>query len=145
MPELDEQLAPWNGFAAIVFIVLLIIFYLFLGWRGIELLYRLSALDVAIIALAAFRITHLLTYDKILNVVRDYFFDTRDGRLHKPKPGFRRMVCELLECIWCTSLWSALIAVALYLIGPFGRFVVIILAIAGAASLLQVISKRITE
>ena len=146
MNQTDEKLAPWNGAAAIVFVVIaLFAFAILEGWGVLGDLYQLDSLDLTVIALAAFRLTHLFTFDKIFNFVRGWFMDRVDGVEKKPAPGFRRLMCELLECIWCTSVWAGLIALFLYVISPLGRFAVLILAVAGIASLLQVISKKIAE
>ena len=145
MSKADEKLAPWNGAAAIVFILTVGFCFVLLESRDLtRALYTLSIIDVLLIAFAAFRLTHLFTYDKILNAVRDYFMDTEGSVARKPQPGFRRLMCELLECLWCTSMWSGLIVVMLYTINPLSKFLAIIIAIAGAASLLQIVSKSIS-
>ena len=56
---------------------------------------------------------------------------------------WRRVVCELMQCLWCAGLWSALIVVTIYLLGFWGRLAIVILAVAGLGSLLQVVSKAI--
>lgn len=50
---------------------------------------------------------------------------------------------ELMHCLWCAGLWSALIAVTAYYLGTWGRLGVVILAVAGLGSLLQVLSKAV--
>ena len=101
--------------------------------------------DLTVVSLATFRLVHLLTYDKIFDFVREAFMDKRDGELHKPKRGLRRIACELLECLWCTGMWSGLIALTLYLWGIWGAFIVFVFAVAGVGSLLQLISKAIAR
>lgn len=103
----------------------------------------LGFLDLALLGLAAFRVIHLLTYDKIFEMVRAAFMDRRGGRLKAAERGWRRLVCEFLQCIWCTGMWSALIVVTIYFLGTFGRFAVILLAVAGLGTLLQVVSKAL--
>jgi hypothetical protein len=101
--------------------------------------------DLALLGLATFRLVHLITYDKIFNVVRDPLMDGTDGSLKKAPRGWRRLASELFECIWCTGMWSGLFAVTIYFLGIWGRFAIIVLAVAGLGSLLQVISKTIAE
>lgn len=68
----------------------------------------------------------------------------RDGsRLKAAERGWRRVACELMQCLWCAGLWSALIAVTAYYLGTWGRLGVVILAVAGLGSLLQVLSKAV--
>ena len=55
---------------------------------------------------------------------------------------WRRVVCELMQCLWCAGLWSALIVVTVYLLGFWGRLAIVILAVAGLGSLLQVVSRQ---
>lgn len=105
----------------------------------------LEFLDLAFLGLGTFRLVHLLTYDKIFDVVRDSFMDRAGGRPTKAERGWRRLVCEFIECLWCTGMWSGLFAVTIYFLGSWGRFAVIVLAVAGLGSLFQVISKTIAE
>ena len=105
----------------------------------------LEFLDLAFMGLATFRLVHLLTYDKIFDVVRAAFMDSAGGRLKNAARGWRRLVCEFIGCIWCTGMWSGLFTVTIYLLGSWGRFAVIVLAVAGLGSLFQVISKAIAE
>ena len=105
----------------------------------------LGFFDLILLGLATFRLIHLLTYDKIFDFVRDPLMDDSGSKLKKAPRGWRRLVFEFLECIWCTGMWSGLFAVTIYFLGTWGRFAVIILAVAGLGSLFQVISKTIAE
>jgi hypothetical protein len=40
-------------------------------------------------------------------------------------------------------MWSALLVVTLYFLGTWGRFIVLVLAVAALGTLLQVVSKAI--
>ena len=85
---------------------------------------------------------HLVTYDKILDFARSAVMDREGTRLKIADRGWRRMLCELLGCIWCTGM------VVRFDVGHYvhsrelGRFA-IFLAVAGLGSLLQVVSKTI--
>jgi hypothetical protein len=135
----------WNVIALIAFVTLC--------GGSVALLSRYAAydidefglLDLALLGFGTFRLVHLITYDKIFAIVRDPFMDNKGGRLRKAASGWRRLVCEFIECIWCTGMWSAVLAVTVYLLGPWGKFTVIVLAVAGLGSLLQVISKAIAN
>lgn len=106
---------------------------------------NLGFFDLTLLGLATFRLIHLLTYDKIFDFVRDPLMESSDSRPKKPPRGWRRLVYEFLKCIWCTGMWSGLFAVTIYLLGTWGRFAIIVLAVAGLGSLFQVISKTIAE
>jgi hypothetical protein len=133
----------WNVIALFAFAVLCALSVAVLSRYAASDLDEFDFLDLALLGLGTFRLVHLITYDKIFAIVRDPFMDAKGGRLRKASGGWRRLVCEFLACIWCTGMWSALLAVTVYLLGPWGRFTVMVLAVAGLGSLLQVISKSI--
>lgn len=92
--------------------------------------------DALLIALAAFRITRLVVYDKIAQWLRDLFAGA-------PMGTFRHTVADLLACPWCIGFWGALVAVVVYFTLSWAWFVILFLALAGLASLLQVIANAI--
>lgn len=114
-------------------------------YRALPRVAELGFLDLTVLGLAAFRFVHLLTYDKILDPFRSAFKDQRGSRLKKAPRGWRRLVCEFLDCIWCTGMWSALIVVTIYLLGTLGALLIWFFAVAGLGSLLQVISKTVAS
>lgn len=104
-------------------------------------LISLTPLDFTLISLAAFRLLHLVTYDKIFAFVREYF----DKRGREASAPGHRYIDSFLECLWCTGIWSGLIAVTLYCMNHWGQFIIIVLAAAGVASLLQLVSHAIAS
>jgi hypothetical protein len=95
---------------------------------------ELGAFDLALLGLACLRLIHLITYDQILEPLRERLEESR---------GLTRLLSNFVSCIWCTGVWSAVIAATVYFVGPWGRFAVLVLAIAGLGALLQVISRAI--
>ncbi|MBV9347827.1 MAG: DUF1360 domain-containing protein [Pseudolabrys sp.] len=140
-----EEQNFWTFIALALFIAFCAAAAAIIYYRALPALAALGGLDLAVLGLAAFRFVHLLTYDKILEPVRSAFKDRRGNRLKNAGRGWRRLVCEFLDCIWCTGMWSALIVVTSYLLGPIGVLFVWIFAVAGFGSLLQVISKTIAS
>jgi hypothetical protein len=69
--------------------------------------------------------------------------DNKGARLKTAERGWRRLMCEFIQCIWCTGMWSGLIVVTVYFLGIWGHYAVIILAVAGLGSLLQLVSKAL--
>lgn len=127
----------WNiGASLFFFSVAAAMFGFIQGGAAGLVLYELTPMDFVIIALAAFRLTRLVVGDKILAFARGWFFDLKDGQTIKPVGGVRRTIAELIECPWCVGLWAALISLVLYLAGPFAHFLVLVLALSGAAMLL---------
>ncbi|QSH39545.1 DUF1360 domain-containing protein [Candidatus Kaiserbacteria bacterium] len=138
--------AVWNALFSLLFLLLLISAFWGLtnGLDSFKWLYVLDSMDIAILALATFRIVRLVTFDKIFTFVRNIFMDLQeDGSYEKPERGIRRTVAELIECIWCTGLWAALPIVTLYFIADIGRFFVLVLAVAALGSFLQLFSQMV--
>lgn len=132
----------WNLGASVFFLFLTALFFVFIrNFGGDYYLYRLGFLDLVIIGMASFRLTRLFTLDKIFSFARAWFFDTNEhGGMVKPGTGIRRIAAELIECPWCTGLWSGLLSITMYLSGPYLRFLVWLLAVAGVGAIFYVLS-----
>ena len=110
-------------------------------------------LDFIILSLACFRLTRLIVYDKITSFLRKPFFDeikerAKDGEIeiyYVPKKyGIRKWIGELLSCYWCTGIWTAAFFVALSSFYPdWASPVIIVLAIAGTASLIEMVVQQL--
>lgn len=133
----------WNGVALAVFVALCAISVWLVARTGTFEPAQLGFFDLIVLGLAAFRLIHLITYDKIFEPVRAAFMDGKGARLKTADRGWRRLVCEFMQCIWCTGMWSALIVVTAYFLGTWGRYGAIVLAVAGLGSLLQIVSKAL--
>lgn len=102
-------------------------------------------LDVLLLTLATFRLSHLFTNDKIFDFVRALVFDQKGQRLAQSERGWRRVLCEVLECLWCAGLWSSLIVVTIYQLNQAGTLAVLLLAVAGAAAFLSIVTKTLAK
>jgi hypothetical protein len=140
-PRNNPDLQFWNAIALAVFAILAGLALWLIDSFGSEI--SLDLFDLTVLALATFRLTHLFTDDKIFNFVRALVFIRHGSRLTKAEHGWRRVACELVECLWCAGLWSALIVVTVYFLGERGFFIDIVLAAAGAGALLQLIGRAI--
>jgi len=145
MPKatIEQDQNFWGGIALLVFVALCAASVWLIARFGRFAPAEMTVLDLAVLGLAAFRLIHLLTYDKIFDGVRAAFMDRRGARLKTAERGWRRLVCEFLNCIWCTGMWSGLIVATVYFLGPWGRHAAIVLAVAGLGSLLQIVSKAL--
>ncbi len=100
-----------------------------------------------ILSLASFRLTRLIVFDKITERIRSPFFDevTEDGEIYLvPKEkGIRKWIGELLNCYWCTGVWSSALLFIVYVFFPvIGVPLAFILSIAAVAACIEtVISK----
>jgi hypothetical protein len=90
-----------------------------------------SALDFAIISLATFRITRLITTDVILNKLRE--------RVWKKYPPENGGLGYLITCDWCTSIWVASPLVVSYTIAD--RSTVLVAAIFAASGIAGLINR----
>ncbi len=144
-PAIERELYLWETAALIVFLLLCALSVWLVAHFGTLDPAQVSALDLTLMGLGAFRAVHLITYDKIFDMVRAAFMDREGTRLKNAERGWRRLVCEFIQCIWCTGMWSGLIVVTVYFLGTWGRYAVIVLAIAGVASLLQLVSKALAK
>ena len=137
-----QDLQFWNAIALALFIGLtaMAMWLVYRFGRSIE---TLDFIDLVILALASFRLAHLFTNDKIFDFVRAFVFVRHGARLSKAGRGWRRVACELIDCLWCAGLWSALIVVTIYFLGTWGVFVDLLLAVAGAGAMLQLLGRAI--
>ena len=141
--RIEQEQHFWNGVALIVYAALCALSVWLVARYGTIDPAAVGFLDLVLLGLAAFRLIHLLTYDKIFDVVRAAFMDRKGARLKNAERGWRRLMCEFMQCIWCTGMWSGLIVVTVYFLGAWGRYAVIVLAVAGLGSLLQLMSKAL--
>jgi hypothetical protein len=141
LPRTNPDLQFWNAIALGLFVALAALALWLIDRFGSEV--PLEFFDLAVLTLATFRLAHLFTNDKIFDFVRALVFVRRGARLTKAERGWRRVACELIECLWCAGLWSALIVVTIYFLGTWGVFADILLAVAGAAALLQLAGRAI--
>lgn len=81
--------------------------------------------ELLLLALAAFRLTHLVVFDKITEPMR------------KPFEG-RPFLGTLVTCYWCAGIWiSGGLVAGQFLWPALFRWVVGILAVAGAQALIE--------
>lgn len=133
----------WQGVALLGYAVLCALSVWLVARYGTTDFASLTLFDLTLLGLAAFRIIHLITYDKIFDVVRAAFMDDKGVRLKTADRGWRRLMCEFIQCIWCTGMWSGLIVVTVFFLGLWGHYAVIVMAVAGLGSLLQLVSKAL--
>ena len=110
------------------------------------------ALDFIILALASFRLTRLIVFDKITAFLRKPFFEEIEEKneageveiyIVPKKTGLKSWIGELLSCYWCTGIWVAIFIVLTYSFIPvwFG-IVIVILAVSGLAALIELVVQR---
>lgn len=100
-----------------------------------KLSHKISLFDFFLLAMAVFRLTRLFVYDSVTEGIREYF-----GRFSS---GPRKELSMLINCPWCTGIWMALIILFLYFVHPLFWYFIMILALAGMGSYLQIIIWKI--
>jgi hypothetical protein len=150
--DMPGDQAFWNTVAMVTFAAMSILAFMVIVWHfgsDYSMVLRYGWFDFVILSLGTFRLIRLLTYDKIFAFVRNFFMDAHTHgtvvTYVKPASGWRRLIAELVECIWCTGLWAALGLLTLYILTPFGWFVAMLLALSAVGAFLQNMSKMISK
>ena len=113
----------------------------------------ITLLHLVLLVFASFRLTRLITVDRITKKLRDPFLEEieeemPDGSselfLRIKGSGFKYWMGELLSCYWCTGIWSTLFLLVGYWFLPlYFMPLIILLAIAGAAAIIEAVIQRI--
>lgn len=107
----------------------------------------LTLVDFTLIALATVRTIRLFVYDTITKFFREQFWDAKELKskvvLTKPAGGPRRTLADLLSCPWCFGMFASAIITFFYLLTPYAFYPVLILALAGVATFLQLLANLI--
>lgn len=135
----------WNFILSIFFLAALCLALWAIWGRTGDFPRSIPLFDAILMALAAFRITRLVVYDKITRWFRELFLYKRiitkdDGKaieLTQYPRGFRRTISDLLGCPWCIGFWSSLIIVFCYYLFAWAWIIILFLAVAGASSFVQ--------
>jgi hypothetical protein len=132
---MKKQVDWWN-----LFFIFFYIAFVFATYQSIRSVganpHAISPWDAFLMLLATFRLTRLVVYDNITRFIRDWFEDAREYT-------FRGTIRTLINCPWCAGLWFAAVVASAYFVAPFSWFFIFILALGGAASLLQVAANAI--
>ncbi len=97
--------------------------------------YEISVFDFILISLATFRLVRLFVYDHVTLFIRTYLADSSHG--------FKKATSDLFDCPWCFGVWAATFLIVLYFLVPMMWFVILILAVAGVASFVQMLSNMV--
>lgn len=117
----------------------------------------MTFLHLIILSLAAFRLTHLIVYDKIFEPIRNMFvkrdfsgmrignypiYELQGGRI-------RRTIGTIMNCHWCAGLWvSAVMVYGFYSVTEFNdipMFFYMILAVSAIVSLLETVWQKVVR
>ncbi|MDQ1283929.1 MAG: hypothetical protein QG620_277 [Patescibacteria group bacterium] len=119
----------WHMFSSSLYILLVALAIVFLNSQG-KLTKNIPVFDFVILILATYRLIRLFTYDMVTDFVRDYLAKFESG------PG--RTLWHLIDCPWCTGVWMALVTFFLYFAHPLFWYFLLIMAMAGTATFVQI-------
>ncbi|MDC3417105.1 DUF1360 domain-containing protein [Aquibacillus salsiterrae] len=112
----------------------------------------MTGFEFIVLALATFRLTHLIVFDTITGFLRAPFIEVEeevwedgivDEIVHVKGKGVRRFIGELISCYWCTGVWSAIIVyISYYFIPTIAYPIIIILALAAVSSIIHVMINK---
>jgi hypothetical protein len=131
---LQKEQDKWHVVSSIVFVGLITTLISILHSRG-EVPHNIPVFDLFVLSVATFRLIRLFTYDSVMSWIRDYF-----GQFDR---GPKKAINSLLSCPWCSGTWMAILVAYLYFLVPLSWPFLIVLALAGLGSFIQIVIWRI--
>ena len=128
----EKRIDWWNIFFTLFFIYVAYVAFQVAMASGITP-HSVSMWDALLMLLATFRLTRLVVYDAITKWFRRFFDDAEEYTL-------MGSVKTLVNCPWCVGLWFSVIVAAAYFAAPFAWFFIFVLALGGAATLVQLLA-----
>lgn len=109
----------------------------------------LSKFDLAVIILASWRLMRLVANDESTKFFREQFYDVkktvRSYTLEAPVSGPKRTLIEIIHSPWSFGLGTTALVTFLYLITSYTLYPILLLALAGLVSLLQMGTFYLTD
>ncbi|WP_044748653.1 DUF1360 domain-containing protein [Bacillus alveayuensis] len=113
----------------------------------------LNVFDFFLLFLASFRLTRLIVYDTITSFIRKPFHEIVEEQLPDGSTqtflkvkgtGWKYWIGELLSCYWCVGVWSsAFLYIGYFVLPVMFTPLIVILAIAGCAALVEVVVEKL--
>jgi hypothetical protein len=121
-----------NFWSAFVFFGLVVLSGYLLEKKGVEIR-SIRFRDATVIVLASYRLTRILVFEKIFKYFRDVLKSREDNYLIGT-------LSSIITCPWCMGVWTTLIIIVFYYLVPYGDLLSYVLALAGVASMVILIS-----
>jgi hypothetical protein len=110
---------------------------------------ELTLFDIALLTLATWRLTALITRDYHTKWLREQFWEVKKvGKgytLEKPKSGLGRTFADLFDSPWRMSLIVAGLVVFVFQLTAYSYYVLLVMAMSGVVSLLQIVTERLMD
>ena len=128
----ERKHQAWNFWSAFVFLGAVILVGYLLKQKGVDMT-ELTFKEALLIILASTRMTRILVFEKILKHFRDALKKRENlyviGTIH-----------SMVTCPWCAGVWVTLFIIVLYFLIPYGTVLVYVLALAGLATVVILLS-----
>ncbi len=128
----ERKHQAWNFWSAFVFFGAVLLVGYFLERKGVDIR-DLTMKEIVLVILATYRMTRILVFEKILKHFRDALKRRQNlyviGTIH-----------SMVTCPWCAGVWVTLIILVFYFLVPYGALLVYVLALAGLASMVILVS-----
>lgn len=144
-----------HAFFLLGYLLLFLLVFAFLRISGYDFPHPISGFDFLLLCLGTFRLTALVTEDKVFRFLRAPFVTEEhvkgpDGeKIVEEKPcgrGVRRVIGELLLCPWCAGIWIATLLVFVRMLFPdAGQLLLLVLGTAAGGILVQIGEKFVDQ
>jgi hypothetical protein len=128
----ERKHQAWNFWSAFVFFGAVLLVGYFLKKAEIDIR-DLTMKEAVLVILATYRMTRILVFEKILKHFRDALKRRENlyviGTIH-----------SMVTCPWCAGVWVTLVILVFYFLVPYGALLVYVLALAGLASMVILVS-----
>ena len=128
----ERKHQAWNFWSAFVFFGAVVLVGFLLKNKGVDI-EELTFKEAVLVVLASYRMTRILVFEKIFK----YFRDAMKKRENLYVIG---TIHSMITCPWCAGVCVTLTIIVFYFLVPFGVVLVYVLALAGVASMLILIS-----
>jgi hypothetical protein len=138
-------------FFLVIYLTLWAVFLLSMRAFGFGWPQQVSGIDLLLLCMATFRLTEVVTEEKVARCLRAPFCEVRkvegpDGTFMEEEVpsgrGLRRVAGELLLCPWCTGIWIATLLTFLWVALPvLSRLFLVAFSAAAGGLLFQVLIK----
>ena len=128
----ERKHQAWNFWSAFVFLGAVFLVGYLLKQKGVDIT-ELTFKEALLVILASTRMTRILVFEKILKHFRDALKKRENlyviGTIH-----------SMVTCPWCAGVWVTLTIIVLYFLVPYGTVLVYVLALAGLATVVILLS-----
>ena len=128
----ERKHQAWNFWSVFVFLIAIVLVGYLLRIKEVDI-EEMTFKEALLFILASFRMTRILVFEKI-------FKHFRDALKRRENMYVIGTIHAMITCPWCAGVWATLIVIVLYYLVPFGTLLVYVLALAGLASMMILVS-----